>query len=188
MIHYYSLSTDQIAEAVEIEIHRQAKLNRSALELEEAMSRARLETTAQLTVERTVEQRDLYLQIACAVGGVLVVIVIILTALICRMKRNHSEDLKKMRRDQVKKMWIEDTQVHGVQSGHDRRLGRNEHPDVRDKFGMDEIFDVTAGEGQDLVRIARPLVTGGEQMGIQTTGQRTEGDVTVTDGMTPGTD
>ena len=62
---------------------------------------------------------------------------------------------------------------------------------------MNEIVPVTAAEGQDLVRIARPLVTNGadrklseELWGIQPIVQRKEGDpeaVTTTDGLTPET-
>ncbi len=90
-----------------------------------------------------------------------------------------------MRRDQIRRMRIEDKKVPVVPgpSPHAHRLGRNEHADVRDKFGMNEVFDVTAGAGKNLVRLARPLVTRGaeikrneERWGIQPIIRRKEGD------------
>ena len=103
------------------------------------------------------------LDIGCAIGVLLVVIVIVLAVLYCRLKRNQSDNLEKVRRDQITRILPEDEKVSVVPSVHADRLGRNEHPEVRDQFGMKEVFDVTAGEGKDLVRIARPLVTDGEE-------------------------
>ena len=138
---------------------------------------------------------DQMILIGGIIGVILAVIVIILIAKNCRMKRKHSEDLEKVRRVHIKRMQIEHLKVPVLPSVHDRRLGRNEHPEVRDQFGMNEVFDVTAGEGKDLVRIARPLVTEGaerklseELWNIQPIIQRKEGGPgTVTDDLTPGT-
>ncbi len=109
----------------------------------------------------------IFCKISCAAGVLSVVIVIILIVSMCRMKKNHKVDLKKVRRDQVKRMWFEDKKVAAVPSVHAHRLGRNVHPEVRDKFGMNEIFEVTAGEGMDLAKMARPLATKGFGIGGQ---------------------
>ena len=80
----------------------------------------------------------------------------------CRMKTKHFEDLERVRRDQIKRMLVVDKEVPRAPSAHEHRLGRNEHPDVRNKFGLhDEIDPVTPGEGLNLAVMAGPGDTEG---------------------------
>ena len=99
--------------------------------------------------------------IACTIGIVLLLILSIFAAAYCKLKRKWPTALKKALNDQLKRIWIKDEEVAVVPSVHARRLGRDENPEVRDKFGLDKIDPVTAGEGMNLAVMARPRVTDG---------------------------
>ena len=121
--------------------------------------------------------------IACTIGIVLLLILSIFAAAYCKLKRKWPTALKKALNDQLKRIWIKDEEVAVVPSVHARRLGRDENPEVRDKFGLDKIDPVTAGEGMNLAVMARPRVT----EGFHSSTRREEGDTgaatTVTDGV-----
>ena len=97
--------------------------------------------------------------IACTCTGGLGIILVIIVCLVLRCKA------KKKRRNQNVHC---ETAVEGVEVYVDHTVSRGKvqsRPpilvDKCNKYGMNEIDDVTAGEGADLVRIARPLETAG---------------------------
>ena len=103
------------------------------------------------------ESHDHILLIGCAVGLVLVVAVIVLLVLYCRSNKVVMVEVdRKEGRERSLSANIE------VEEGPDipGQQGRM-HDAVRDRYGMNEIYGVTAKEGADLVRIARPLATEG---------------------------
>lgn len=104
--------------------------------------------------ENDVKQRDNIVILLCSGGGILVVIGI-LCAVICYKARSAdswSTEISKGNQP-----------LQVIPRVHAKRLRLNQHPAVRDQFGMKEVFDVTAREGTDLVRIARPLETAGAE-------------------------
>ena len=105
-----------------------------------------------------------YIIILLCTGGVLMAVIAILGAVLCyKTGPVASRNIERALRDQREMILKANESLPVIPSVHANRLGVNEHPVVRDQFGMKEVFDVTAGEGKDLVRIARPLETAGAE-------------------------
>ena len=73
------------------------------------------------------------------------------------------DEMERGRRDERIMILKANEPLPVIPSVHPNRLGVNEHPVISDVFGMKEVFDVAAGEGKDLVRIALPLETAGAE-------------------------
>ena len=120
------------------------------------------EQMSQLTEDSNNEKHNTVI-LLCSGGTVLVVVLILCAAFHYRTRSVASRKMEIALRNQGARMLKANEPLPEIPSVHANRLGVNEHPAVRDRFGMEEVFDVTAGEGQDLVRIARPLETAGAE-------------------------
>ena len=123
----------------------------------------RLEKAENELLRQSEEYGQQILVIACTAGGVFVLIAIIFVVWRRNYNNKKDKDLKHALKAQSERIMIEGEPLPVIPSAHANRLGVHEHPAVRDQFGMNEVFDVTAGEGEDLVRIARPLETAGAE-------------------------
>ena len=100
--------------------------------------------------------------VLCSGGAVLTVVFILWAVIHYKSLSATSQKAERAHREQ-RAMLLKANEALPVMPSHADRLGVNEHPAVRDQFGMKEVFNVTAGEGKDLVRIARPLETAGAE-------------------------
>ena len=101
--------------------------------------------------DERVNSNKMIVMISSICGAILMVFVITSIGIYYKMKKRDSDEMQRLLKV--------DEEMPVVRNPHADRLGVNEHPEVRDQFGMNEVFDVTPDEGKDLVRIARPLET-----------------------------
>ena len=120
------------------------------------------EQTSQL-VEDSNNHRKNTVILLCGGGAVLVLVVILCAVSHYRARSISSRKMEKVIRNQETTILKANEPLPVIPRVHAKRLRVNQHPAVRDQFGIKEIFDVTAGEGKDLVRIARPLETAGAE-------------------------
>ena len=113
--------------------------------------------TLQLT-ERENNHKIIIVMILCSACAVLMVALMLCGGYHYKSRSAASRKLEKALGNQ-RTMLLKANEPMPLMPSHADRLGVKEHPEVRDQFGMKEVFDVTAGEGKDLVRIARPLET-----------------------------
>ena len=144
-----------------------------------------------------INQKQDAMIILCGAGAVLIVLVV----LFCIIYRRKAQPIAFPgmdggSADHRAKTWKANEPQPVIPRVRANRLGVNEHPAVRDQFGMKEVFDVTPREGMNLVRIARPLETAGadrklseELLDIQPIFRAREGlqDAVPTDTMSRGT-
>ena len=108
--------------------------------------------------EQQFEQQGQITGIVCvSTGGLAFVFGVVFLALRCKWREDvtTSEDDQHVSNDE--RIYAGDVVIPG-------QLENNRPPilvDECEKFGLSEIYDVTTGEGGDLVRIARPLETAG---------------------------
>ena len=122
------------------------------------------EQISQLT-ERERKQSNETMIILCSAGAVLAVVLIFCAVSHYKVRSAASRKMRKALRDQREKT-LKANEPLPLMPSHADRLGVHEHPAVRDQFGMKEVFSMTAGEGKDLVRIARPLETAGAERNL----------------------
>ena len=116
----------------------------------------------QLTENAQNQKRIIWI-LLCSGCALLVVTVILCIVFHYNAQSVASQKMERALRDQRIRTLKANEPLPVIPRVHAKRLGVKEHPALRDQFGMMEVFDVTAGEGKDLVRIARPLETAGAE-------------------------